>query len=1635
MAISRVPGYSLLSNLDRQGTDLSITSAGQTLIKFDVVNYRVGINSTNPSESLEVVGNLLITDGNLLTSANLTYNLGSETNWWNKIFVANISADNFSAEYISGTLTTNAQPNITSLGTLSLLEIDGNLTVSNQILPSGNVSGTVGNASAWWNTIYANTINAQGIYGSILTPEQYNITNLGNITVNSISVGGNILITGNTSGGIINADELYESNNRVLTEATNISVSGDATGTGAYTNIPLTLANTGVTAGTYGSNIVVTQWSVDSKGRILSAGNVTLNRVGNINVNDNTITTVSGDINLSSNVANLNVTKNISANTVNLTSSLLAPEIYENGFRPLTTNTNIQVNGDLVGSGTYSNVFVELSNTGVTAGVYGSADDEYADRIPKVTVDSKGRITNIANVTLTQVGNVTFTNTTISTTSNITLAPANGYIFANSSVITNVADPISAQDVVTLNYLNTQLSSAANVLSANDSVLSINDDGITAGNLELTLDGNVVANINALDTNIYSANLNVGNFTISANTISAPGNIVIDAQSSGIVQIAGADAVWVPSGNSATRPLIAEEGYLRYNTDINLLEFYDGNTWTYPGAATISSDTITPDGSNVTYTLSTATNSADGLLVSINGTLQRPGIAYTVAGDQITFTEVPQTTDIIEVRYMAAGATTVKALSYGATEVLLTTGNVNVTGNILPTANVTYDLGSEAYQWRDLWLSGNTIHIGGAQISTIGGNVTFTPAGSDTPIDLTADTDPTLLTAGNSNVKVRLTSVNVKVNSTEIASFDAAGFNVSGNVTATRFIGDASYLTGLPTQYANANVDAYLPGYSGSIGSLDTAVSNINSKIDGANSAIVSANTALKNYTDTSISSNIATVNSKIDGANSAIVTANTALKNYTDTSISSNIATVNSKIDGANTATTTANTTMRSYVDGQIAGVLNGTTFTGTVAIPTLTLTNALGINYGGTGGTSSSEALNNLLPSGEISGYVLKTSGPGSYYWSAETGSGGTVGTQITTSRTYYTATTGQTVYTGLTYTPGAGQLRVYINGVRQFDSAYTESNSSAFTLGAGVSSGTVVLAEVDAYTDYNVYANATYSTPVGTISASTVQDALAELDSEKAALTGAAFTGNISTTGNLSVTSTLRSTSSTSGALVVSGGVGIGGNLYIGGNLQVAGNVTYFDSNNVTFNDAMIYLADDNTGDVLDIGFVSSFTNSGYQHTGLVRDASDGTWKLFANVVAEPTTTIDFTNATYSNLRIGNLTSVGATLTGNLSAGNISATNLTGTLSTASQTNITSVGTLTGLTVSGAPVPNANVSVNLGSTSAWWNILYANTYVGATATFTGNITAGNVNASYFGGTLLTASQPNITTIGTLGSLTVTGNVSAANLTSSFGLWGTVRTAAQTNITSVGTLTGLTVSGAITPNANLTANIGSSSSWFGNVFAGTYIGTTGTFSGTVTAGTLSGSISSSMVTTALGYTPYNGATNPNGYLTTAVTSLAGTTNQITASASTGSVTLSLPQSINTAANVQFGSFGVGAAASGTTGEIRATNNITAYYSSDARFKENIRDIPDALDKVSSIGGKLFDWTDEYLAQHGGEDDYFLRKSDFGVVAQDVQAVFPEAVRVRPDGTLAVDYEKLAALSFAALKELSIRVSKLEGK
>jgi hypothetical protein len=431
---------------------------------------------------------------------------------------------------------------------------------------------------------------------------------------------------------------------------------------------------------------------------------------------------------------------------------------------------------------------------------------------------------------------------------------------------------------------------------------------------------------------VYSGNIglptssNIGNailgyFSFNGNTISSVqpnGNIVLDPPGTGTVLFAGTSAVGLPSGDDSTRPLYPEIGYTRYNTSRQSIEYYDGNTWLAPGAATISSEVINPDGSANTYTLGSNTT-VDSVLVSINGTLQQPIYSYNIVNNnQITFTETPLTSDVIEVRFIAVSATSVSSLRYGpVTAVALDLANVNVTGNVLPSANVTYSLGSESLQWKDLWVSGNTIYIGGSALTVANGQ----------------------LSIGGNTVGSAVTYSNVNVK----AYTETMGFANYSNVNVAAYTQTQSF-----TNYSNVNVAAF--------------------------------------------------------------VTTN-GLTNYSN-------------------------------------------------------------------------------------------------------------------------------------------------VNVV-----AYTQTQS------------------------YTNYSNVNLSAYLG-------------------------------------------------------GAVTIGGNLTIQGNLFVNGNLTTINANNLNISDSLIYLADDNPADTLDIGIVSSFTNPAYQHTGFVRDASDGVWKLFANVVAEPTTTVDFTNANYSSLLAGNL-----------------------------------------------------------------------------------------------------------------------------------------------------------------------------------------------------------------------------------------------------------------------------------------------------------------------------------------------------------------------------------------------------------
>jgi len=207
--------------------------------------------------------------------------------------------------------------------------------------------------------------------------------------------------------------------------------------------------------------------------------------------------------------------------------------------------------------------------------------------------------------------------------------------------------------------------------------------------------------------------------------------------------------------------------------------------------------------------------------------------------------------------------------------------------------------------------------------------------------------------------------------------------------------------------------------------------------------------------------------------------------------------------VDGLNAETLTVSNSLVArdasgdFSAGTITASLIGNV-TGNVSGTSNTITSILPVTLGGTGSNNSTGALTNLLPALPInsSGYVLKTFGAGNYQWGPQTGNVTTAGTRVDSQRIIVTATANQTVFTVPTYIPGSNQLRVYIDGVRQFDSEYTETSSTSFTFNSGVDAGAEVMIEVDGYIEYTLAASEVTYSPSGTMNSLNVQDALDEI-----------------------------------------------------------------------------------------------------------------------------------------------------------------------------------------------------------------------------------------------------------------------------------------------------------------------------------------------------------------------------------------------------------------------------------------------------------------------------------------------------------------------------------------------------------
>jgi len=130
---------------------------------------------------------------------------------------------------------------------------------------------------------------------------------------------------------------------------------------------------------------------------------------------------------------------------------------------------------------------------------------------------------------------------------------------------------------------------------------------------------------------------------------------------------------------------------------------------------------------------------------------------------------------------------------------------------------------------------------------------------------------------------------------------------------------------------------------------------------------------------------------------------------------------------------------------------------------------------------------------------------------------------------------------------------------------------------------------------------------------------------------------------------------------------------------------------------------------------------------------------------------------------------------------------------------------------------------------------------------------------------------------------------------------------------------------------------------------------------------------------------------------------------------------TIAIGQAVATSSSPTFAGLTI-------NGAITATGDITAYYSSDRRYKNNIQIIPNALEKVSKLNGVTWEWNDDV-------NEVTKQAPKTGLIAQEVLEVLPEVVKQKEDGFLGLDYAKMIGLLVEAIKEQQSQIEELKSK
>jgi hypothetical protein len=1421
---------------------------------------------------------------NLLTVGNVTTN--------------NITASNVIATLVSGELTTAAQPNVTSLGTLSALSVVGNIT-------SGNVyanAGTIG-ANLLSGTLRTNAqpnITSVGTLSSLAVSGNVNFSSSGNVNLGSISnlrigggINGYVLATdgagnltwtagggggggngvpggsntqiqfndagsfGGVSGFTFNKDTTTLTANNIVVESSadlgsigNVSITGGSLGqiisTDGLGNLSfITLTTSNVSNGT--SNI-----------EILNNGNIVFSSAGTANV----VVISSQGMGI---LGNATVTGNITSNQfISNVSNGVSPIVVSSSTLVSNLNADLLDGYDTSVAANANTIVVRDGNANVAANYFIGNGSQLTGIITSVSNISNGNSnvsidTLAGNVTVSVNGVanvVTIASTELSTSGNLNVTGnANvGNVSATNGTFTNVSGNGSSLSSITGANVSGQVSFAATA----NSVAGANVSGtVSSATTAATVTTNAQPNITSVGTlsslsvngNITASNI-VGILANGSSNISIPdsaGNINFSrGGSANIVVITGTGANIVGTldvtGNATLGNVSATNGTF---TNVS------GN-----GSALTS---IT--GANVTGTVSSAstagtvTANAQPNITSV-GTLTGLGVNGTVTAVAFTantgvFTGNGNGLSSI----VGANVTGTVSNATSATNASALLQNTSTATTVYPTFSVS-------------GANGNSSSVINTSISANLSNASITATtfvGALSGAATSATTADTVTT----NAQPNITSVGT------LTSVAVTGNVTAGNVYANSGTIGASLLTGTITTNAQPNIT--------SVGTLS--------------SLSVTGNVAAGNLTTTGVLSvtgtGVSSIAGNLDMTSNTIINLATptnpndaATKQYVD-DVAQGLHTHDSCNAATSTTLAVASGGTVTYNNGT-SGVGANLTTTGTfTTIDGVTLSNGMRIlvkdeantAHNGIYDRTSTTVLTRstdfdtpaemaggdfvFVTAGTLydnTGWVMPdpvtTVGTSAVVWTQFSGAGTyTAGTGLTLTGSQFSIT--NTTVVAATYGNGdsvasftvnaQGQLTAASNvviaanaanltGTTLNSSIVTSSLTSVGTLGSLSVTGNVTAGNL-----LGPHANGNSNVNIPAANGNVNISAAGNANIFVVTGTGANVNGTLRVTGvsNLGPNGNVIITGGSSGQVLSTDGSGIlswitvsggGGGANIangtsnvnipasGGNVNtsVAGNANILvvtgTGVNVagTFNSTgNLRAANANLGNLATANF---FQGDGGLLTNIATSAGSQITNGSSNVVVNPSGNVTTSVAGISNVVV--ITGTGANIagtlnvTGNANVGNIGAIN--GVFTNVSG-NGSSLSSITGANVTGA--------VTFAST--------ANSVAGANVT-------GQVGNALVSSTVYTNAQPNITSVGTLTSVTVTGNANVGNLNATSGVIastltsnvatgtaplvvtsttqvanlnvatagvaGTVTTAAQPNITSVGTLDALSVTANIT-------------------------------------------------------------------------------------------------------------------------------------------------------------------------------------------------------------------------------------------